>query len=114
VTIPALVLAMKEAARNENLEMVQWLFEKFPGCTVRGSVVNEAATVGLMEILNYFMENGTEVTGVEDIEDMEHPVEWAESIVFAAKAGCSEMVKWLYRSTGHNNVDISITLEPPS
>jgi hypothetical protein len=36
---------MSKAARNGNLEMIWWLFEKFPGCTVRASLVNEAATV---------------------------------------------------------------------
>jgi hypothetical protein len=37
---------------------------------------------------------------------MDHPVQWAQTIAFAAKAGRSEM-KWLYRS-GKPNIDIAL------
>ncbi|KAG3104430.1 hypothetical protein PI124_g16875 [Phytophthora idaei] len=50
-------LSMMEAVRLKNLEMVEWLTDRFQRYTVRESVVVEATGVGATDILQFLHDN---------------------------------------------------------
>ncbi|KAG1692889.1 hypothetical protein DVH05_024177 [Phytophthora capsici] len=102
-------LCLLEAAKMNRLDIVRWLFERFP-YGVRRKVIYEAAAAGALEILQFFCDNGTVVRLQEDNqflgEDWDEEREnWergryirfgGEDTARAILAGHTELVKWMY------------------
>ncbi|OWY97696.1 hypothetical protein PHMEG_00031714 [Phytophthora megakarya] len=49
--------SLYEAIDSKNLEMVEWLVDKFQGCVVRKKVVSEACIIGSVDMLQLFYDN---------------------------------------------------------
>ncbi|RLN89877.1 hypothetical protein BBJ28_00019581 [Nothophytophthora sp. Chile5] len=98
--------SLLEAVRLKELPMVRWLFAYFPGCTVRQSIVTEAAGFGLLEVLRFFREGESNMAADQDRDDDNllvaegRKVEWGyDDTVEAAENGHSRVVMWLFRHT---------------
>ncbi|KAG7381229.1 hypothetical protein PHYPSEUDO_006273 [Phytophthora pseudosyringae] len=107
--------SLVEAAKQKDLGMTRWLFERFPACDVRREAVEEAAKAGALEILQYFHENGKNMNSYIDDEgdsDVEQRhVFWGyEDAVLAARAGYSDVVRWLYNfADSHTRCEQKVT-----
>ncbi|ETI46277.1 hypothetical protein F443_09317 [Phytophthora nicotianae P1569] len=110
-------LCLLEAVKINSLEIVQWLFERFPDYGVRRPVVYGAAEAGALEILQYFREHGTTVNH-EDEENLEGGrwneetenwekgrwVYWGnEDAAQAALGGHQDAVMYIYETTAYED-----------
>ncbi|KAE9032428.1 hypothetical protein PR003_g4817 [Phytophthora rubi] len=110
-------LSLLAAVQANSVEVVRWLFERFPDYGVRRKVVYAAASAGALEILRFFRENGTTVHN--DEEEQEEDGEWDEEkmnwergrwvlwggvdAAAAALAKHTDVVKWMYKSYDHED-----------
>ncbi|OWZ20542.1 hypothetical protein PHMEG_0005024 [Phytophthora megakarya] len=110
-------LCLLAAIKINSVEIVRWLFDRFPDYGVRRTVVYEAASAGALEILQYFRANGTTIEGElewmddeegwdEEIENWERGrwVRWGGSdAANAGLAGHAEVVKWMYETSANED-----------
>ncbi|KAL4164192.1 hypothetical protein KRP22_004812 [Phytophthora ramorum] len=100
--------SLVEAVKQRNLEMVQWLFEHFPEWGVGREVVEAAAEVGALSILQFFRQNGRNLNPHDDDEEDEDEnnreqrgIDWGyEGATKAAVAGHRDVVMWFYQYAG--------------
>ncbi|KAE9091008.1 hypothetical protein PF010_g18369 [Phytophthora fragariae] len=103
-------LSLTEACKKNDLSMVQWIFEHFPGRGVHMQVVEEAAAAGAMDIIQYFADNE---------RDSEVDTRLAKRDIFfggkdtanAAAGGHSDIVRWLYQFETDYERDDAATME---
>ncbi|KAE9274379.1 hypothetical protein PR003_g29627, partial [Phytophthora rubi] len=94
--------SLSEAVRRSDLDMTKWLFLHFRGgFSVSRKVVEEAATVGDIEILEYFLDNDVNVgsDGEKSNEEMDlarHVLWGGKDAANAIRAGRPEVALWLY------------------
>ncbi|KAK1943499.1 putative ankyrin repeat protein [Phytophthora citrophthora] len=102
-------LCLLEAATINSVDIARWLFDRFP-YGVQRTVIYKAAKAGSLELLQFLRANGTVVSGededeAEDGEWDEETEDWEKGrfIHFggldaakAARAGHTNVVKWLY------------------
>ncbi|KAG3242646.1 hypothetical protein PI124_g12527 [Phytophthora idaei] len=110
-------LCLLEAVKINNVEIIRWLFERFPDYGVRRPVVYRTAERGALEILQYFREHGT-IVNFEDEENLEGGrwdeeaehlekgrwVYWGnKDAAQAALAGHRAAVRYIYQTTEYEN-----------
>ncbi|EGZ11588.1 hypothetical protein PHYSODRAFT_336109 [Phytophthora sojae] len=105
-------LSLVGAIKANSVEVVRWLFERYPDYGVRRKVVYEAASAGALEILRFFRDNGTIVNFAdeEDLPGQEWDQEtenwergrwvyWGnEDAERAAAAGHVDVVRYIYET----------------
>ncbi|KAE9008216.1 hypothetical protein PR001_g16762 [Phytophthora rubi] len=83
--------------KEQNLEMVQWLADKFQGCRVIVDVVMAAAESGSTEILQFFYDQDNSSLDESLRVKMGLQVEWTGgALSSAASAGHGDVVWWLH------------------
>ncbi|KAL4115158.1 hypothetical protein PRIC2_014052 [Phytophthora ramorum] len=100
--------SLVEAVKQRNLEMAQWLFEHFPEWGVGREVVEAAAEVGALSVLQFFRQNGRNLNPHDDDEEDEDEnnreqrgIDWGyEDATKAVVGGHRDVVMWLYQYAG--------------
>ncbi|ETL79086.1 hypothetical protein L917_20206 [Phytophthora nicotianae] len=101
--------SIMEAVKLRNVEMVHWLCDHLPGFMVTQQCLEEAASIGTLEILQYFLDNGFNLNSLESEDYFEDDteegknfcVDWGyEDAAKAATAGHRDIVMWLYEQAG--------------
>ncbi|OWZ15851.1 hypothetical protein PHMEG_00010442 [Phytophthora megakarya] len=103
-------LSILEAVKLKNLEMVQWLFERFPECKVYQEAVDEAVKQGSMEILQFFYENNGNLV---QHEWGTKPIDWHKTFETSAEFRHYDIMWWMHEHIPMGRQDLRYLLQQP-
>lgn len=101
------------AVHRGDLDAVRWLFQHFHGCIAPAGIIEEAASAGHLQILQYMLDHArrADLYDEETAELEENNINgvcWGgKDMALAAKGNHADVVRWLYEYTGDAARDLS-------